>query len=63
LIYAGFFLNESVGLWLEKRWAEWFAVIITSSMVPIEIYEIYRYPTLVQIVVLVLNFVIIVYLV
>ena len=31
MIYAGLFLTEGIGLWLEKRWAEWFTVIITSS--------------------------------
>ena len=33
-IYAGLFLTEGIGLWLLKRWAEWFSVIITSSLVP-----------------------------
>ena len=43
------FLVEGVGLWLLKRWAEWLTVIITSSLVPIEIYEIHRHPTPVRI--------------
>src|ERR1700722_3103626 len=42
-IYAGLFLTEGIGLWLVKRWAEWFSVIITSSLIPVEIYEIYRH--------------------
>jgi uncharacterized membrane protein (DUF2068 family) len=62
-IYAGLFLTEGVGLWLLKRWAEWFTVIITSSLVPIEIYEIYRHPTSTNFVVLVLNVAIVVYLI
>ncbi len=61
-IYAALFLTEGIGLWLEKRWAEWFTVAITSSLVPLEIYEIYRHPTPVKIVVLVLNVAIVVYL-
>src|SRR3984957_3502856 len=44
-IYGGLFLTEGIGLWLLKRWAEWFTVIMTSSLVPVEIYEIYRHPT------------------
>jgi uncharacterized membrane protein (DUF2068 family) len=63
LIYAGLFLTEGTGLWFEKRWAEWLTVIITSSLVPIELYEIYRHPTPVKIAVLLLNIAIVVYLV
>ena len=47
-IYAGLFLTEGIGLWLVKRWAEWFSVIITSSLIPVEIYEIYRHPSLIK---------------
>lgn len=62
-IYAGLFLTEGIGLWLEKRWAEWLTVIITGSLVPIEVYEIYRHPTAVKISVLVINIAIVSYLV
>jgi hypothetical protein len=55
--------TEGIGLWLEKRWAEWLTVIITSSLVPIEIYEIYRHPSPVKISVFLLNIAIVVYLV
>jgi uncharacterized membrane protein (DUF2068 family) len=44
-IYAALFLAEGTGLWLRKRWGEWLTVIITSSLVPIEIYEIHRHPS------------------
>ena len=60
-IYAGLFLTEGVGLWLLKRWAEWLTVIITSSLVPIEIYEIHRHPTSVKLGVLALNLAIVAY--
>ena len=63
LIYAGLFLTEGIGLWLEKRWAEWFTVIITSSLVPIEIYETFHRATPVKIAVLPINIAIVVYLV
>jgi uncharacterized membrane protein (DUF2068 family) len=55
MIYAGLFLTEGIGLGLEKRWAEWLTVIITSSLIPIEIYEIYRHPTAIKIAVLLIN--------
>ena len=62
-IYAGLFLTEGVGLWLLKRWAEWLTIIITSSLLPIEIYEIHRHPTSVKWGVLALNLAIVVYLI
>jgi uncharacterized membrane protein (DUF2068 family) len=61
-VYAGLFLTEGIGLWLLKRWAEWFTVIITSSLLPFEIYEIHRHPTAIKIVVLVINVAIVGYL-
>lgn len=54
-VYAGLFLTEGIGLWLEKRWAEWFTVVITSSLVPVECYEIYRQPTPIKILLLLIN--------
>src|SRR6202035_3013551 len=54
-IYAGLFLTEGIGLWLVKRWAEWFSVIITTSLIPFEIYEIYRHPSAIKCLVLVVN--------
>ncbi len=48
---------------MAKRWAEWFSVIITSSLVPFEIYEIYRHPTALKFVALLLNLAVVAYLV
>jgi len=62
-IYAGLFLTEGIGLWLVKRWAEWFSVIITSSLVPVEVYEIYRHPSALKILVLILNIAVVAYLI
>jgi len=61
-IYAGLFLTEGIGLWLMKRWAEWFTIIITSSLVPVEIYELYRRPTATKILVLIINIAVVLYL-
>lgn len=41
-IYAGIFLLEGMGLALQKRWAEYFTIVTTSSLLPIEIYELVR---------------------
>ena len=40
MLYAGLFLTEGICLWLEKRWAEWLTVIIISSLIPLEIYDL-----------------------
>jgi uncharacterized membrane protein (DUF2068 family) len=44
-LYGGLFLTEGIGLWLLKRWAMWFTVIITASFLPIEIYELAHHPS------------------
>lgn len=61
-IYAALFMTEGIGLWMLKRWAEWFTVIATGSLVPIECYEIYHHPSVVKVVVLILNVAIVAYL-
>jgi|ERR1700685_3173825 uncharacterized membrane protein (DUF2068 family) len=53
--YAALFLTEGTGLWLVKRWGEWFSVIITTSLVPVEIYEIYRHPSVIKYLLLIVN--------
>jgi uncharacterized membrane protein (DUF2068 family) len=62
-VYAGLFLTEGTGLWLVKRWAEWFSVIITSSLVPLEVYEISRHPSFIKTLILILNIAVVGYLV
>jgi uncharacterized membrane protein (DUF2068 family) len=37
--YAVLFGIEGVGLLMGKYWAEWFTVIATASLIPIELYE------------------------
>src|SRR5580658_11358222 len=62
-LYAGLFLAEGTGLWLRKRWGEWLTIILTSSLVPVEIFEIHRHPSWVKVGVLVVNVAIVVYLI
>lgn len=38
--YALLELVEAVGLWLLKRWGEYFAVVATSVFLPIEVYDL-----------------------
>ena len=63
LVYAGLFLTEGIGLCLLKRWAEWVTVIITSSLVPLEIYEIFHRPTAIKVLVLLVNIAVVAYLI
>jgi uncharacterized membrane protein (DUF2068 family) len=63
LVYAGLFLVEGTGLWLGKRWGEWLTVIITASLVPVEIYEIVLHPTLTKVALLAVNVAIVWYLI
>lgn len=62
-IYAGLLLTEGSGLWLRKRWAEYFTIITTAGLIPLEVYEIYRHLTVAKMVVLLINVAIVVYLV
>ena len=62
-IYAGLLLTEGTGLWLRKRWAEYFTIITTAGLVPLELYEIHRRLTATKIVVLLINVAIVIYLI
>src|SRR5277367_2115408 len=55
LAYAAVFAVEGVGLWMRKRWAEWMTTIITASLIPLEIWEMFFRPSLGNAVVIVAN--------
>ncbi|HEY8716371.1 MAG TPA: DUF2127 domain-containing protein [Candidatus Acidoferrum sp.] len=61
-LYAGLFLTEGTGLWLQKRWGEWVTIIITGSLIPLEIYEIFHHLTAIKVGVLIINVAILAYL-
>jgi hypothetical protein len=54
---------EAVGLWLLKRWGEYFAMIATSIGIPYEIYDLTAKVTPLRLVALVINVALVVYLV
>jgi uncharacterized membrane protein (DUF2068 family) len=60
--YAILMGAEGIGLYYRKHWARWFTIIATSSLIPIEVYEIVREPRPLRIVVLLANIAIVVYL-
>ena len=60
--YAILMGTEGVALYLRKPWARWFTIIATSSLIPIEVYEIVRKPDLTRVVLLLTNAAVVVYL-
>jgi uncharacterized membrane protein (DUF2068 family) len=61
--YAAVFAIEGIGLWMQKRWAEWLTTIITASLIPLEIWELIFRPAIGKAAVLVANTAIVIYLV
>ena len=62
LVYAVIEGVEAVGLWYQKRWAEYLTFIVTTSFIPIEVYELIHKFTPFKIFALVVNTAIVVYL-
>jgi uncharacterized membrane protein (DUF2068 family) len=63
LVYAAIFAIEGVGLWMEKRWAEWLTTIITASLIPLEAWEIFFRPTVGKVLILLANVAVVGYLI
>jgi uncharacterized membrane protein (DUF2068 family) len=53
--YALVGIIEGVGLWLMKRWGEYFAVVATGAFLPLEIYELIERVTVIRVGALVIN--------
>ena len=62
MLYSTIRFAEAVGLWLEKQWAEWFALISGSLYLPIEIYELAHHATPIKWAVFATNVLIVAYL-
>lgn len=61
--YALLFGIEGVGLLMGKYWAEWFTVIATASLIPLELYETVQHIGWIKLLALLGNVVIVIYLV
>ena len=61
--YAVIEVIEGVGLWLLKRWGEYFAMIVTSLGLPYEIYDLTNKVTVLRVVAFVINLALVLYLV
>jgi uncharacterized membrane protein (DUF2068 family) len=53
---------EAVGLWYQKRWAEYLTFIATTVLLPLEIYELTRRFSPLKIITLIINIAVVVYL-
>jgi uncharacterized membrane protein (DUF2068 family) len=60
--YAAIEVVEAVGLWLAKRWGEYFAAVATSIGLPLEVYDLSRKVTATAFVLLAVNVALVVYL-
>jgi uncharacterized membrane protein (DUF2068 family) len=63
VIYALIELVEGIGLWLGKRWGEYFAMVATSVFLPYEVYDLTVKVTWLRLGALAVNLLLVVYLV
>lgn len=61
-LYAALLSTEGIGLLMRKRWAEYFTILTTAGLIPLELYELVRQLTAARVMVLVVNAAIVVYL-
>jgi uncharacterized membrane protein (DUF2068 family) len=62
IVFAGFILVEAWGLWRRRRWAEVLTIVATSLLIPVEVFEICRHPTIGKVATLLANGLIVLYL-
>jgi uncharacterized membrane protein (DUF2068 family) len=62
LAYAALEATEMVGLWLNKRWAEYLTFVATTVLVPFEVYELTISFSVFKLVTLVINLAVVLYL-
>lgn len=62
VVYAAIRFVEAGGLWLEREWAEWFALLSGSMYLPLEIYELARRQNALKWVIFSINVLIVLYL-
>jgi uncharacterized membrane protein (DUF2068 family) len=61
LVCALLFAAEGLGLWWEKRWAEWLVIINSGILVPFEVMGLLHHPDWLHLLVLAVNLIIIAY--
>jgi uncharacterized membrane protein (DUF2068 family) len=63
LLYASVFAVEGTGLLLAKTWAEYMTAGVTTSFLPIEVYELIEHPSMTKALVTLINVAVVFYLV
>jgi uncharacterized membrane protein (DUF2068 family) len=53
---------EAVGLWYQKRWAEYLTFLVTASLLPLDGYELIHRTSVLKIIAVVINIAVVVYL-
>ncbi len=61
--YAAVEVIEGAGLWLGRRWGEYFAMVATSAGLPLEIYDLSRKVTVTTLIFFAINLALVLYLV
>jgi uncharacterized membrane protein (DUF2068 family) len=62
IVYAVIEGVEAVGLWYGRRWAEYLTLIVTASLLPVEIYELTNHVSPFKVVAFILNVAVVAYL-
>ncbi|HEY6277594.1 MAG TPA: DUF2127 domain-containing protein [Streptosporangiaceae bacterium] len=60
--YAAIEIVEGIGLWLVKRWGEYFAVVVTSIGLPYEVYDLSSKVTVLRATAFAINIALVIYL-
>jgi uncharacterized membrane protein (DUF2068 family) len=61
--YSTLRFMEAYGLWRERAWAEWLAMISGAVYLPFEVYELARRPDWIPLVILAVNLAVVLYMV
>ena len=63
LAYSALRFVEAYGLWTERAWAEWLALVSGAMYLPFEVYEIARRPDAIRIAIFLINLAVVLYMV
>ncbi len=62
LLYGAVEGIEAVGLWYQRRWAEYLTFLVTASLLPLEVYELINHATVFKVLAFVVNVAVVIYL-
>jgi uncharacterized membrane protein (DUF2068 family) len=62
IVYAVIEGIEAVGLWYQRRWAEYLTLIVTASLLPLEVYELSKRLSAFKVLTIIINLAVVAYL-